>query len=66
MILGAALKSHLRAANRDKETHSAREPASVSKSCMYAGSWTDCEKAALQRVCHVNTTSLQSMTGNGA
>lgn len=58
MILSAALRSHLGAANRDQATGAAWELLSQP-----AGSWTDCGKAALLRVSHINTTPLQSVTG---
>lgn len=69
MILSSALRSHLRAGNWDEETRAAREPiqlASLTENCMYAGSWTDWERAAQKRACHVNITSLQWNTGSTA
>lgn len=58
MILSAARRSHLGAANQDQATGAAWELLSQP-----AGSWTDWEKAALLRVSHINTIPLQSVTG---
>lgn len=67
VILSSARRSHLRAGNWDKETCTAREPAQRARLPENPTVWIQeagqTKKAASQRLCHVHTTSQQSVTG---